>query len=61
MLKYFLWVKKYKKWSDVIYQMRINLFNRLHISGSQSVAKSREMIKDLIIQNVNIKLPESKD
>lgn len=47
--------------SAVIYQIRTNLFRRLHISGFQSVAKSREMIRELILKNVNIKLPESKD
>ncbi len=61
MLKYFLWVKKYKRWSDVIYQIRTNIFKRLHISGFQSVGKSREMIKALVIKNVNTKLSESKD
>ena len=44
--------------STVIYQIRNKLFKRLHISGFQSVVKSREMIKELIMKNVNIKIPK---
>ena len=42
--------------STVIYQIRNKLFKRLHIAGFQSVLKSREMIKDLITKNIDIKL-----
>ena len=44
--------------SSVIYQIKNKLFKRLHISGFQSVEKSREMIKELILQNVSINLPK---
>lgn len=47
--------------STVIYQIKNKLFKRFHISGFQSVEKSRELIKDLIMKNVTIKFPESKD
>jgi len=44
--------------SAVIYQIRNKIFQTLHILGFQSVVKSREMIKDLVMKNVNIKIPK---
>ena len=41
--------------STVIYQIKNKLFNSLHIPGFQSVSKSREMIKDLIMKNLILK------
>lgn len=38
--------------SSVIYQIKNKFFKRLHISGFQSVEKSKELIKDLIMKNV---------
>lgn len=42
--------------SAVIYQIKNKIFERLHISGFQSIIKSRLLIKDLIMNNVIIKI-----
>ena len=44
--------------STVIYQIKNNLFKRFHITGFQSVAKSRDLIKELIMKNADIKPPK---
>ena len=43
--------------SAVLYQIKNKIFKRLHISGFQSITKSRMLIKDLIMNNVIIKIP----
>ncbi len=42
--------------SAVIYQIKNKIFERLHISGFQSIKKSKLLIKDLIKNNVIMKM-----
>ena len=44
--------------STVIYQIKNNLFKRLRITGFETISKSNKLIKDLIIKNIDIKLPK---
>ena len=43
--------------SAVLYQIKNKIFKTLNIPGFESIRQSREMIKELIIKNIDIKLP----